>query len=76
MVADALRKDLVATCDSFGHSDFVLGSAVGNFDGRVYETYLSAITSAPAFSTPQVNPPWATSFGASLAKFESGQAKL
>ncbi len=78
-VADQLRGDLVATCDSFGHSDFVLGSAVGNFDGSVYESYLSAIRSAPGFSQPQSSPNWQQSFGQLFAASRSppgGDAKL
>jgi len=79
-VADSLRPDLVATCDSFGHSDFVLGSAVGNFNGTVYESYLSAIKSAPGFAEPQACPSWQDSFGALLSSPQlvalRAQAKL
>ena len=66
-VADSLRPDLVATCDAFGHSDFVLGSAVGSFNGTVYESYLAAIKAAPGFAEPQSSPSWRDSFGSHLS---------
>ena len=63
-LADCVRHDLVAACDAFGHSDFVLCSAVGGFAGQVYEKYLAAIRGAPGFAGPQQHPAWGETFGA------------
>lgn len=64
-LCDELRPEMCALVDSFAHSDWVLNSALGCADGRVYDRYLGAIRSAPAhFGTPKL---WAPVLGSTLA---------
>jgi len=41
-----LREDVVSLVDSFGLPDLVLHSAIGRFDGNVYENYFAQVNSS------------------------------
>ncbi|KAF9970886.1 hypothetical protein BGZ73_006266 [Actinomortierella ambigua] len=49
-----IRKNAVGYVDAFGHSDYYLNSALGRYDGKVYEAYTEMATKEPINSTEVV----------------------
>lgn len=51
-VCKELRPDVIALTDSFQFSDFIVNSAIGKYDGNIYENYFGTVK--------QLNPPKVT----------------
>jgi acyl-CoA oxidase len=41
-----IRKDAIPLTDSFNFSDFIINSPLGRYDGNIYESYFSQVTSS------------------------------
>lgn len=42
-ICKEIRPDVIAYTDSFQYTDFVLNSAIGKFDGNIYENYFGTV---------------------------------
>ena len=49
---DEIRPDAVALADAFGHADYSLHSALGVFDGNVYERIYAGAKRSPLNNQP------------------------
>lgn len=56
-VLSSLRPDAVALVDAFGWEDYALNSALGRYDGDVYNALLRMAAASPLNST-QEGPAW------------------
>ena len=52
-----LRPDVVALVDAFAHDDYALNSAIGSYDGDVYNRLLAMAKSNP-FNATEEGPAW------------------
>lgn len=52
-----LRPDAVALVDAFGYEDYTLNSAIGRYDGDVYQSLLEMAQASPLNATEE-GPAW------------------